>query len=190
MSTRREATRRPRQAPSPLHALSAAEKAAVLDDLLTGHPELREAAEALASRRLGDVDRTATAEQVAWALQTLPHERIGEHSGYQRGIGYVEPSEAAWQLLEEELEPFTDDLERRAKVGMKAAARELGLGILLGLYECEGYDKPETVLSWAEDFPGEEASVVFDQLRKLDIDLPDEFVAELLPRWVHLLRER
>jgi hypothetical protein len=32
--------------------------------------------------------------------------------------------------------------------------------------------------------------VVFDQLRKLDIDLPDESVAELLPRWVHLLRER
>jgi hypothetical protein len=70
--------------------------------------------------------------------------------------GYVEPSEAAWEILEETVEPFRDDMKRYLELGREAEALEICKGLVLGCYrlsERAGGD----VLEWAPDFPAEAA---------------------------------
>ena len=118
-----------------LEALSAAEKAAVLDELLAARPDLREPAEAHAAQLMTDADRVAVADDVESALQGRDIEELNTRAGHRPGRGYVHPAEAADEILDEALQPFLDDLRRRAGLGMRSATAELAAGILLGLYK-------------------------------------------------------
>ena len=101
-----------------LEALSAAEKAAVLDELLAARPDLREPAEAYAVQVMTDADRVAVADDVESALQGRDIEELNTRAGHQPGRGYVHPAEAADEILDEALQPFLDDLHRRAGLGI------------------------------------------------------------------------
>jgi hypothetical protein len=79
---------------SALDALSAAEKAVVLDELLRARAELREPAEAYAARLMKRADRFAVADDVAGALRYLAIDELNTRAGYRPGFGYVNPSEA------------------------------------------------------------------------------------------------
>ena len=61
---------------SVLEALSAAEKAAVLDELLAARPDLRQPAEAYAAQVMSGADRSAVADDVENALQGLGIEEL------------------------------------------------------------------------------------------------------------------
>ncbi len=172
---------------SALDALSAVEKAIVLDELLAARAELRERADALAAQLLSYEDRTVVAGDVADALQGLGIEELNTRAGYQPGRGYVHPAEAADELLDEELQPFLDDLQRRADLDLRPAAVELVIGILLGLYECRDGDS-ETMLEYSPDYAAERASDVIDQCGKLGIALPRTELLDLMPAWNTLLR--
>ena len=131
---------------SALEALSAAEKAAVLDELLAARPDLREPAEAYAARVMpATAGRSAVAGGVEDALQGLGIEELNTRAGYRPGRGYVHPGEAADEILDEALQPVLDDLQRRAGLGTRSAAVELAAGILPGLYNCR-HGNSETLL--------------------------------------------
>jgi hypothetical protein len=70
------------------------------------------------------------------ALKWLDIDELNSRLGYQPGFGYADPAEAADEILDEALQPFVDDLQRRAGLGMGSAATEVAAGILLGLYNC------------------------------------------------------
>ena len=106
-----------------LEALSAAEKAAVLDELLAARPDLREPAEAYAVQVMTDADRVVVADDVESALQGRDIEELNTRAGHQPGRGYVHPAEAADEILDEALQPFLDDLHRRAGLGMRSRYR-------------------------------------------------------------------
>ena len=107
---------------SAFNTLSAAEKAAVLDELLAARPDLREPAEAYAVQVMTDTDRSAVADDVEDGLQGLDIEELNTRAGHQPGRGYVHPAEAADEILDETLQPFLDDLQRRADLGTRSAA--------------------------------------------------------------------
>jgi hypothetical protein len=81
-------------------------------------------------------DRVAVADEVETALQGRGIEELNTRAGHRPGRGYVHPTEAADEILDEDLQPFLDDLHRRAGFGMRSAAAEVAAGILLGLYNC------------------------------------------------------
>ncbi len=85
---------------SALDALSAAEKAAVLDELLAARPDLRQPAEAYAAQLMSGTDRSAVAGDVEDALQGLGIEELNTRAGYRPGRGYVHPAEAADEILD------------------------------------------------------------------------------------------
>ena len=68
-----------------LEALSAAEKAAVLDELLAARPDLREPAEAHAAQLMTDADRVAVADDVESALQGRDIEELNTRAGHRPG---------------------------------------------------------------------------------------------------------
>jgi len=119
---------------SALDTLSAAEKATVLDELLAARPDLREPAKAYAVQLMTDADRSAVGDDVEDALQGPGIEELNTRVGYRLGRGYVHPAEAANEMLDEALQPFLDDLHRRADLGIGSPAVELAARILLGLY--------------------------------------------------------
>lgn len=172
---------------SALDALSAAEKAAVLDELLAARPDLRQPAEAYAAQVMAGADRSAVAGDVEDALQGLGIEELNTRAGYRPGRGYVHPAEAANEILDEALQPFLDDLQRRSGFGMRAAAAELAAGIMLGLYHCR-HGSSETLLEYySPDYAAERASGVVSDCARLGIELPTVELLDLMPEWSAML---
>ena len=115
---------------SALSALSAPERGEVLSSLLRAHPSLVAEAERVAAGLLGGADRGRVAGDVAGALRALHLRDLAERAGPQWGGGYVDPGEAADELLAEVVELYLDDLDRRARRQARGAATEIGLGLL------------------------------------------------------------
>lgn len=84
---------------------------------------------------------------------SCPSDALATRAGRVRGRGYVHETDAAWELVEEAIEPFRSDLERRAVRMASYAAASVAIGTIAGLYRAR---EPEmgTVLAYA----GEDAS--------------------------------
>ena len=163
----------PRAVPSALAVASDGEKAAVLDDLVAADSELGDRAERAARSRLAQVETGDVANDVVTALLALDQEDLAANAGRTR-YGYVEPTEAAWSLLEAAVEPWLEDITRRASLGLIYAARRVGLGTLQALESAERHIRNDDLLvSWAPDFPDETTDRVVELLRDLGIELTD-----------------
>jgi hypothetical protein len=95
------------------------------------------------------------AAEIEDEIRALDYEDLNARAGGHKW-GSVEPSEAAWEILEETVEPVLDDMKRHIELGLEAEALEICKGMVLGLYrlsEREGGD----ILGWACDFPAEVA---------------------------------
>lgn len=77
--------------------LKPAESAVVLRSLLERHPELVAEAGEIARATVSDVDAEAVAEQVERAVVDVDLDDLNSRAGRQ-SWGYVEPTEAAWEL--------------------------------------------------------------------------------------------
>ena len=157
-----------------------------MDALLTAHPELMDEAEQIASGLLGEVSVAQVTDDVEATLSWISLDALATRAGHVRGRGYVHESEAAWELVEEAIEPFRSDLNRRAALGLIDAATNLAIGIVAGLYRARNTETG-TVLAYAgEDAPAELAAVVIDQAAERGLALPDDAPASHWPRWSDL----
>lgn len=136
---------------------------------------------------MSHADRSVVADDVEDALQGLDIEELNSRAGYRPGRGYVHPAEAAGEILDEALQPFLNDLQRRAALDMRPAAVELAVGILFGLYACR-HGNSETLLEYSPDYAAERASDVVNLCGKLVVDLPRLELLDVVPAWSSLLR--
>ena len=131
------------------------ELAEVLWALLKNHSGLKAEARAIALNMLSSPSVDDIAGGVFDAVTSLEvealHGRAGKHAW-----GYVEPSQAAWEILEEAVEGFLADMKRLLDLGLGAAAVAICCGIVAGLHEVEEAGS-DGLLGWAPDFPAEEA---------------------------------
>jgi hypothetical protein len=142
----REATQGPL-----LDRLKPGEAATVLRHLLKAHPDLSSEAYEIARSLLRQLEYGDVAAEIEDEIRALDYEDLNARAGGHKW-GYVEPSEAAWEILEETVEPVLDDMKRHIELGLEAEALEICKGMVLGLYrlsERQGGD----VLGWAPDFP-------------------------------------
>jgi len=169
----------PRATPSALALSSDAEKAAILDEFVAADDELEDRAERAARARLAQVETDDVANAVATALLALDQEDLAANAGRTR-YGYVEPTEAAWSLLEAAIEPWLKDITRRASLGLPAAACRLGIGVHEALERISQHTRDDDLLvSWAPDFAAETADRVTQVLADAGIDATDADVARL-----------
>ena len=180
-----------------LERLKPGEAAAVLRRLLAVHPDLSSEAEEIARSLLHEVNYEEVAAEIEDEIRALDYEDLNARAGSHEW-GYVEPSEAAVEILEETLEPFVEELKRHLELGLEAEALEICKGLVLGCYrlsEREGGD----VLGWAPDFPGEAAGNALEvwytggddpknrkRGERKRPSLPPDFLS-LVPKWVPLI---
>ena len=158
----------------------------MLNLLLIAHPVLNEEAERIATDFLTAVSVVQVASEVEAALTWISLDALAARSGRVRGRGYVHESEAAWELVEEAIEPFRSDLDRRAALGLLDAAADLAVGIVAGLYRTR-VPEEGTVLAYAgEDMPVDLASEVLDRAERLGVTVPGDDAASHFPRWSDL----
>lgn len=189
------AERPPKKTPV-LDRLEPWEAQAVLRRLLAAHPNLGIEAEQISKSLLGEISLEIVADDVADAIRSLSLDDLNGRAG-RHSWGYVEPSEAAWELLEETVNPFLEDMKRRMGLGLEAETLEVCKGILLGLYSARD-EKADTVVGWAPDFLEETAAGTSltwcagrdkkETARRERARLLHEFAKESTPEWEALIR--
>lgn len=173
-----------RRTASAQQRLKAEEAGEVLRRLLSEHPDLEAEAEAIARSHLRKVGFDTIADQVEKAVCALDLDDLGGRAG-PREWGYVEPSEAAWEILEEAVNPFIEDVKRRKALGLATEALEVCKGVVLGLHRVE-HGKGNELAQWAPDFPAE-AGHAIEAWRggagRNQPVFPREFVERFVPKW-------
>lgn len=196
-------TRSDKDKRSVLGNLKADEALDVLHRLLGTHPDLKKEAESIARSLMGEVNFEEIADEVQEAVSALDFDDLNARAGHHEQ-GYVEPDEAAWEILEEEIEPFIEDIQRRIELGLEAEALEVCKGVVLGLYRV-AHSGGGPVAQWAPDFPAEAACNAIDAWlasgpsKKTDRSgpkrkerkrstFPQEFIDEEVPEWGEMIR--
>jgi hypothetical protein len=180
-----------------LERLKPDEAALVLRRLLEVHPDLASEAEEAARSLLEEVKYEEIAAEIENEIRALDYDDLNARAG-RHEWGYVEPTEAAWEILEETLEPFREDMKRHLELGLEAEALEICKGLVLGCYrlsERTGGD----VLGWAPDFPVEAAGHALEvwytggddpenrqRSERKRSSLPTDFLS-LTPKWVPMI---
>ena len=180
-----------------LERLKPEEAAMVLGRLLGAHPDLASEAEGMARSLLHQVDYEEVAAEIEDEIRALDYDVLNERAGAHEW-GYLEPTDAAWEILEETVEPRVEDMKRHLELGLEGEALEICKGLVLGCYRLsqrEGGD----VLEWAPDFPGEAAGNVLeiwsrgagdakqgDTGGKKRPPLPGDFLS-LVPKWIAMI---
>lgn len=137
-------------------------------------------------RLLGEVRIESVAVEIRTALVELELADLAVRAGRQPGGEYVHETDAVYDLVEGAVQPFVDDLRRRARLGMREAAAKLALGVLAGLYRCRD-PRDGTVLAYAgTDTPEEFAAWVLDETAKAQVELTRVDVASACPDWERL----
>jgi hypothetical protein len=150
--------------------------------------KIREVVVAEAMSVLNEVTVAGTAEEVFAALDFLDVEDCWARSGRSRD-GYTSPDEAAALMVDEELQPFVDQVERYHDLGMLEQEVAQCKGVILGLYRYERESKSE-FRAWCEDIPGECAGALLADWRKRNragIAEMHAFIREHCPKWAEWL---
>ncbi len=179
--------------------LEPGESRELLQRLLDAHPELRKEAERMARGLLGEAAFDSIAEEVQYDVESVSLEDLNSRAG-RHEWGYTEPTEAAWELLQEAVDPYLDDMQRYIDLKLEKEALEICKGIILGLYRIRANESGE-VLGWAPDFPAEHAGWVLERWTRgtdkpgraaLDKNrrrprFPRRFVDNHVPEWDNLI---
>ena len=136
----------------------------VLLILLQESPDLEEKVYQIATNILCDVDSEEIMDDVYNALDSLDIDDLYQRSGKTR-YGYTEPSEEAWVMQEEALEPFIDEMIKYRERDMPVIAKIYCVGIIKGLQNFKK-DSSSEILDWAEDAPGDYIERVYDEWKK------------------------
>lgn len=171
------------------------ELAAVLRTLLKRHPDLRSEAESIALELLSSPVAENIAEEVFSRVTGLGADAIQGRAGKQ-SWGYVEPDQAALELLEEAVDDVVIDMKRRMELGLDVAAEAICCGIIVGLHKAEGV-RSDGLLGWAPDFPAEEACHVVAELisacpsakRGAVRDSLIETIGDIVPEWREMISQ-
>jgi len=158
-----------------LKTLNADESALVLKKLLETHSNLVNDVYDIAIETACDIDSDSIMDDVYYELDSIDVDDLFSRFGKTR-YGYKEPSEEAWEMFEEVLQPFITEMKKSQTRRLDSVSKIYCVGIIKGLikYENESYSEFK---DWATDAPFEYIDRIIDEWKKGNPDESD--VAEL-----------
>ncbi len=129
-------------------------------------------------------------EEVAFALYDeltlLKPEQVWDRAGPTRH-GYIDPADAAYEMIEQVLSPYLEELEKYQRLGMSAEANQICMGLLLGFHRFD-YESDSKFKDWAPDAMSVFPDTVIETWKggkpsRADAKAVDKFIAEQLRGW-------
>lgn len=170
-----------------LDAIAPEDAIHILKNLAEEDIKTAEKIEQLLTEYLSDVSIDEIAEDIYSELSFIDIEEVWDRSG-NTAYGYTEPSEAAWEIFEEILEPFVQKLKRYQELSMTNEAKYCCMGILKGIYMFE--DESESQYKdLVEDAPEKYFEDVFDVWKENcniheDLEEMENFIKNNFPLWI------
>jgi hypothetical protein len=154
--------------------------------------KIREAVVTEAMNVLTEIDLDGTADEVFAVLDSIDVQDCWDRSGGSRD-GYTSPDEAAAEIIEEELQPFFDQVDRYHELEMPEQETAYCMGVIVGIYRYERESKSD-FREWSVDIPAECAGFLLDRWRernreKDSADVMQEFIRERCPEWSKWLKD-
>jgi hypothetical protein len=139
---------------------------------------------------LTNIDLDETADEVFAALDSIDVQDCWDRSGSSRD-GYTSPDEAAAEIIEEELQPFFEQVERYREMGLPEQEAAYCMGVILGIYRYERESRSE-FRQWSEDIPAECSGLLLDKWAERNregvrITVMHAFIRERCPEWAKSL---
>ncbi len=132
-----------------LESLTGSDALSILQILAERDAGLAREIDAVACELLGEVDVAGVAANVKDELKSLDVDDIFDKSSARRD-GNMDPGEMAFQMFEEALTPFLQDVERYRTLGLPERASAYCLAILQGIYDFDT-DSSTQYKEWAVD---------------------------------------
>lgn len=169
-----------------VNSLSGEDALRILKTLCAEDPALRDRVVVLCETETILPDWDEIAACVKFDLESIDLDDLWDRAGSHR-MGYTSPDEAAWELLEETIQPYADEISGYDKAGMGEAAMQTRKGILKGLYIFEHESTSEFKIN-APDNAGECFGQALDDWRKTrpgDAEQAEmkAFLAHECPKW-------
>jgi len=165
---------------SPTDALS------ILRTLAASDKQLARSIAEIATAHLSEVDPEEVATVLYEELSFLEVEEVWDRAGPKRH-GYVDPGEAADEMVEEVIEPYLEEIKKYQELGMNTEANRMCMGLLLGLYRFD-HESASEFKDWAPDAPSNFAWVVVDAWKagapsRADVKALKAFIEDELGGW-------
>lgn len=161
IAAQRSSTRKPKV----LESITGNDALAILKVLAERDENLAQEIDAVAKELLSHVEIDEVAANVQMELEFLRIEEVWDRSGATCD-GYVDPGEAAWEMLEEALKPFQDEVDKYKQLSMLEEAELTCQALLKGIYDFAKESSTE-YKQWAVDAPGEYFGMILDDWKKL-----------------------
>jgi len=139
-----------------------------------------------AERLLGSVNLDEVAEDVFSALEAIDVHELWDRSG-SHSDGYTSPEDMAMEMVEEEIDPFSDQITRYHNLRLHEEEKLYCMGVLKGLYRFDKEAKSE-FRNWASDVAGECFEFVLKNWQKQKgnerfTGEMGEFIKVTCPKW-------
>jgi hypothetical protein len=140
----------------------------------------------IATAHLSEVDPEEIAFFLYDELNALEVEEVWDRAGPTRH-GYVDPGEAADQMIEEVIDPYLEELKKYQELGMNTEANRVCMGLLLGLYRFD-HESTSEFKNWAPDAPSSFAWTVVDAWKagapsRADVAAIKAFIEDEMGGW-------
>lgn len=156
----------------------------ILMTLMERNDELVEQVEEIALEFITDIHEDDIGNDLFCMLDMIKVEYIWDHSGGTRD-GYVDPNDLAWELFEEEVEPFLKEARKLNELKLPHERDRYFMGILKGLYKFKN-ESTSSYKDYVPDAPKETFESVVEEWKELskDPEMVDEYVDENLKGWM------
>lgn len=140
----------------------------------------------LAEDLFRDVNVEEVCGEVFFALDGIDVHELWDRAGSSTN-GYTSPEDMAFEMFEEALEPFLQEMYRLLDLKMHQEAKLYCMGIAKGIYQYEE-DSTSEFKTWAADVPGETYSYILNEWEKRGVDVKDKkemkaFIRDECPNW-------
>lgn len=171
--------------------LTGAQALKIVERLVRKGGKLREAVLTETMNVLTAIDLDQTADKVVAVLECIDVQDCWDRSGSSRD-GYTSPDEAATEMIEEELQPFIDQVERYHEMRLPEQEAIYCMGVIFGIYRYEQESESE-FKQWCEDIPAEYGGLLLDKWRERNpdgarINAMQEFIRTRCPEWAKWLK--
>jgi hypothetical protein len=134
-----------------------------------------------------DIDIEEVSEDVMSSLNFIDVHELWDRSGSNSYGEYTSPEEMAFEMVEEELDPFNQEVFRLCDLKMYKEATDSCEGVLWGIYRFEHESECE-FKDWASDVPGECFDYLEEEYKKRCKDKKqvkriEDFIVKECSKW-------